>query len=82
MIDVGVGKNERIDGAGVEAGTPPVHFAEVLEALEQPAIDECLVLPRGEKEAGAGHRSRAAVESKCERHGLMVSGTGARGKGR
>ena len=79
---MGLRQDDRADRRRLNRKLLPVKLAQVLEPLEEAAIDECLVLPRGEKEAGAGHRSRAAVESKCERHGLMVSGTGARGKGR
>jgi hypothetical protein len=52
----------------VEGELAPVHEAQLLEALEKPAIDEEPASVSRKQELRAGHRSGPSVETEGKRH--------------
>lgn len=64
---MGLRQDDRADRRRLNRKLLPVKLAQVLEPLEQPAIDQQTVAAMLEQKAGSGDRSRRTVEG--EVHG-------------
>jgi hypothetical protein len=62
VVNVGVGEEDSINGPGVEGRRRPVTEPELLQALEESAIDQEGCPCQGEEMPGAGDRAGAAME--------------------
>ena len=60
MIEVRMGKHDRVDGGRLDRERRPVAFAQLLVALEQPAVDEHAVPAGFDQVTGAGHGAGGA----------------------
>ena len=72
VIDMGVGEDHRIYTLRIEARVLPVAFAELLRALEQPAIDQKLLAQSPKQMARARDGPGAAVEGEAS-HGDRIT---------
>ena len=62
MVEVGVGENDRMDLARRDRQRLPVAFAQFLEPLEEPAVDQNTHARGVEEVLRAGDGSRGAEE--------------------
>jgi hypothetical protein len=68
MVQMGVGEDNNIDGGRFERCGLPVPETQVLEALEEAAVDE-EALPGGvEQKFRPGDGTGSSVEAECESH--------------
>ena len=63
MVQVGVGQNDSVNRPGIERKWRPIPQPELLEPLEEPAVDEHPVPLEFEKVLGPGDRLSRTKES-------------------
>src|SRR5437016_1384463 len=71
MIQMRVGEDHRVDAARIDRQRRPVPLAQLLQSLEEPAVDEHAVIADVEQMLGAGDRAGGA-EKRQRRHIYLV----------